>query len=48
MLARNDAIQRSRQGHDSHDRGIGLLKHAVIIAVDREIGMHVTVAGMHV
>ena len=48
VLARDHAIQRSRQRHDAPDRAVRALQHGVVIAVDRQVGMHIAVAGVHV
>ena len=36
------------QMHDALHRMVGLLQHVVIVGVDRDIGVHIAVAGMHV
>ncbi len=48
VLARNDAIERLRQTHDTRDRLCGGLQHLVVVGVDRYVGVHVAVAGVHV
>ena len=48
MLARDHAVQRTGQRHDAFDRTVGGLQHVVVVAVDRDIGMHIAVTGMHV
>ena len=47
VLPRNHAIERSCQLHDSRHRLIGLLEHRIIVRVDRDIGMHIAITGMH-
>ena len=47
MLARNHAIEGPRQGHDAVHRFMRGLQHVVVIAVDRQIGVHIAVACMH-
>ena len=47
VLARNHAVQRSRQSHDAVNRFMRGLQHRVVIAVDRQIGVHIAVACMH-
>jgi len=48
VLARDHAVERTRQRHDAVDRAIGGLQHVVVVGVDRDVGVHVAVAGMHV
>ena len=48
MLARNDAIQRAGQCHDAFHGGIRLLQHFIMIRIDRQVGVDVAIAGMHV
>ena len=40
--------RRARQLHDARDRLVRRLQHLVVVAVDRDVGVHVAVAGMHV
>ena len=47
VLARNHAIQRTRQRHDALDCLVRCLQHGVIVAVDRDIGVHIAIARMH-
>jgi hypothetical protein len=48
VLAGDDAVERPRQRHDALDHRIGGLQHLVVIRVDRNVGMHVAVTGVHV
>ncbi len=48
MLARNYTVQRPRQHHDASHRLVCGLQHGVVITVDRNIGVHITVTRMHV
>ena len=47
VLTRNHAIQRTRQGHDALYGLVRRLQHRVIIAIDRDIGVHIAIARMH-
>ena len=48
VFARDHSIQRPGQGHDAGHGGIGLLQHAVVIGVDRQVGVHIAITRMHV
>ena len=48
MLAGDNAAQGSRQSHNTRYRLVSFLQHLVVIGIDRQIGMDITVAGMHV
>jgi hypothetical protein len=48
VLAGNDSVQSARQMHDAFDRPVRRLQHLVVVGVDRDVGMHVAVAGVHV
>ncbi len=48
MLARDHTTQAAGQRHDARDRTVRGLQHGVVVAVDRDIGVHIAVAGMHV
>ena len=48
VLARDHPVQAARQDHDALDRLVGRLEHLVVVAVDRDVGVHVAVAGVHV
>ena len=48
MLAGDYAAQGTRQSHDTRHCLVGFLQHLVVIGVDRQIGMHIAVTGMHV
>ncbi len=48
VLAGNHAIQRTGEVHDALDRLVGGLQHLVIVGIDRDVGMHVAIAGVHV
>ena len=47
VFARNHTIQRPRQSHDAVYRFMRSLQHRVVVAVDRQIGVHIAVARMH-
>ena len=48
VLARDDTTQIARDPHDACDGCIRFLQHQVIVGVDRDIGVHVAIPGMHV
>ena len=48
VLARDHAIERTRQQHDAGDCRMRILQHLVMVRVHRNVGMHVAVTGMHV
>ena len=48
VLARDHAVERTRQRHDAGHRLMGVLQHVVVVRVDRQVGVHVAVAGVHV
>ena len=48
MFAGDDAIEAAGEVHDALDGPVGRLQHGVVVGVDRDIGVHVAVAGMHV
>ena len=48
VLARDHAAQVACQVHDARHRRIGGLQHGVVVGIDRQIGVHVAVAGVHV
>ena len=48
VLTGNHAIQRAGEVHDALDGFMGRLQHVVIVGIDRNVGMHVTVTGVHV
>ena len=48
VLARDHAVEAARQLHDARDRRVRGLQHLVVVAVDRDVGVHVAVAGVHV
>ena len=48
MFTGNDPAQRTGQGHDASHGGIGLLQHFVMIGIDRQVGVNIAVACMHV
>jgi hypothetical protein len=48
MLARDHPVERARERHHARDGGIRLLQHRVIVGVDRNVRVHVAVAGVHV
>ena len=48
VLARDHAVEAARQLHDPRHRRVRGLQHLVVVAVDRDVGVHVAVAGVHV
>ena len=48
MLARDHAIEAARQHHDAFNRLVRGLQHFVVVAIDRQVGVHVAVARVHV
>ena len=48
MFAGDDAAEFSGQGHDACHHSVGLVQHGVIRRVDRDIGVDVAIACMHV
>ena len=48
MLARNHPIKRACKPHDARDGGVGLLQHLVVVAIDRNVGVHIAVTSVHV
>src|SRR5690606_24495284 len=48
VFAGNHAVEVARDLHDASHRLVGFLQHAVVIRVDRDVGVYVAVAGMHV
>ena len=48
VLARNHAVERTRELHDALDRVMRVLQHLVVVGVDRDVRVHVAVARMHV
>src|SRR5690606_31013826 len=44
----NHAVEVAGDLHDARHRFVGFLQHAVVIGVDRNVGVHVAVAGVHV
>ena len=48
MLARDHAIERACQRHDAFDGPVCGLQHLVVVAVDRNVGVHIAVARVHV
>ena len=48
VLAGDHSAQILRQAHDAFDSAISLLQHLVIVRIHRNVGMHVTVPGVHV
>ena len=48
MLAGDDPVEPARDAHDASDRCPGRLQHLVIVGVDRDVGVHIAIAGMHV
>ena len=48
VLAGDHAVEIARDLHDARHRGVGPLQHRVVVGIDRDVGVHVAVAGMHV
>ena len=48
VLAGDDPVEPARDAHDASDRCPGRLQHLVIVGVDRDVGVHIAIAGMHV
>ncbi len=48
VLARNHAIQATRQHHDARYSRVRGLQHFVVVAVHRQVGMHIAITRMHV
>ena len=48
VLARDHAAQAAGQRHDAFDGAMRGLQHVVVVAVDRQVGVHIAVAGVHV
>ena len=48
VLARDHAIEAARQRHDAGHGRMGGGQHLVVIAVHRQVGVHIAVARMHV
>ncbi len=44
----NHAIQAARQVHDALDGLVCRLQHVVVVGIDRDVGVHVAIAGVHV
>ena len=48
VLSGDHAAQRLCELHDAVDDPVGLVEHMVVVRVDRDIRMHIAVAGVHV
>ena len=48
MLARDHAVQRTRQRHDAGHRAVRVLQHVVVVRVHGDVRVDVAVAGVHV
>ena len=48
VFAGDHAVQRTRQRHDARHRRVRILQHLVVVGIDRDVGVHVAVAGVHV
>ena len=48
MFARNHAIEPACQTHDASHGLMRGLQHVVVIAVDRDVGVHVAITRVHV
>ena len=48
VLAGDHAVEVARDLHDAHDGAVRLLQHLVVVGVDRDVRVHVAVAGVHV
>ena len=48
MFTRDDAVQRTGECHDAFHSTMSRLQHVVVVAIDRDIGVHIAVARVHV
>ncbi len=48
VFARDHAVEVARDMHDARDGFVGLLQHFVVVGIDRDIGVHIAVARVHV
>jgi len=48
VLAGDDATKGDGEAHHLVDDPLGLVQHRVVVGVDRDVGVHVAVASMHV
>jgi hypothetical protein len=48
VLPRDHPVEAAGERHDAGDRLVGLLQHLVVVGVDRQVGVHVAVACVHV
>ena len=48
VLAGDHAAELAGDAHDAHHGGFRLLQHQVVVGVDRDVGVHVAIARMHV
>ena len=48
MLAGDHTVERCSQCHHPVHDPLCFVQHIVVVGVDRDIGMHITVAGVHV
>ena len=48
VLPRDHTAQAAGQRHDALDGAMRGLQHVVVVAVDRQVGVHIAVASMHV
>ena len=48
VLTRDHTAQAAGQRHDALDGPMRGLQHVVVVAVDRQVGVHIAVASMHV
>ena len=48
VLAGDHPAERAREPHDARDRGVRRPQHRVVVGVDRDVGVHVAVTGVHV
>ncbi len=48
MLTRNNPVEFFGDVHYTGNNRMGLLQHAIVIRIYRQIGVHIAVASMHV
>ena len=48
VLAGDHAAEVDRELHDAVDHAVGLVKHAVVVRVHRDVGVHIAITGVHV
>ena len=48
VFSRDHPVERTRQLHDARHRFVCGVQHVVVVAVDRQVGVHIAVTGVHV